>query len=485
MKWFESKKYEPECLEADGGKYNFNLYVGDNIETKMGVFVEATAVVDRKSGEISVSIDNERQCFTRDESYNETFYPIPEDVEESVVDKVRKCTIDEVVKDILKEEKTDHPDGYIYDYWGMGEEISDSMMNEAVQDFVKQMHEHNGEYASAPTYDTPDFKDYLTSKVVSEWGYDMCEEENIRKAFSYGKTPGEWNIIKEYVENHGLSGIGELLNENDLYLQYDISSIVGEYQLTLYLATSNEVNHDSSIISAMCSEELQELNKQLSKRTAEDIDHHFDSALTYMVYAMGQDMTTVMQEHYGVKESGNKFVQQVAEAFNEMSPNSNAELAICVKLDNDSLDLITQIGKQEGYITVPKGTEMHLFDRLNGYESDEIRNPEPFTFSAADADWQSKHQVAEVNVVQVYDKYHRDDYADCQLDSDDYPRDLKSAARTEGDPAEIADKAQKVAEAMHSDIPHIKESISNGLKAIKTKEKTDNTKKATDDFGNR
>ena len=486
MKWFEPEKYEPECLEADGNKYNFNLYVGDNTETAMGMFVEATAVVDRKSGEISVSIDNEGQCFTRDENYNETFYPIPEDVAESVVDKVRECTIDEVVKDILKEEKADHPDGYTYDYWGQGAEIDDSMMNEAVQDFVKQMHEHNGEYASAPSYDTPDFKDYLTSKVVSEWQLDMYEEENIREAFSYGKTQGEMNIINEYVENHGLSGVSELLNENDLYMEYDISSIVGEHQMTLYLATSNEVNHDSSIISTMCNNEgLQALDKQLSERTPEDVDHHFDSALTYMVYAMGQDMTTVMQEHYGVKESGNEFVQQVAEAFNEMSPNSNAELAICVKLDNDSLDLITQIGKQDGYITVPEGTEMHLFDRLNGYESDEIRNPEPFTFSAADADWQSKHQVAEINVVQVYDKHHRDGYADCQLDSDDYPRDLKSATKAEGEPAEIADKAQKIADAMHGDIPNVKESISNDVKAMEAKEKTDKTKKATDDFGNR
>lgn len=486
MKWFEPEKYEPECLEADGGKYNFNLYVGDNTETAMGMFVEATAVVDRKSGEISVSIDNEGQCFTRDESYNETFYPIPEDVAESVVDKVRECTIDEVVKDILKEEKADHPDGYTYDYWGQGAEIDDSMMNEAVQDFVKQMHEHNGEYASAPTYDTPDFKDYLTSKVVSEWLNDVYEEENIYEAFSYGKTQGELDIINEYVENHGLSGVGELLSENDFYMDYDISSIVGEHQLTLYLATSNEVNHDSSIISTMCNNEgLQALDKQLSERSEEDVDHHFDSALTYMVYAMGQDMTTVMQEHYGVKESGDEFVKQVAEAFNEMSPNSNAELAICVKLDNDSLDLITQIGKQEGYITVPEGTEMHLFDRLNGYESDEIRNPEPFTFSAADADWQSKHQVAEINVVQVYDKNHRDGYADCQLDSDDYPRDLKSATKAEGEPAEIADKAQKIADAMHGDIPNVKESISNDVRAMETKEKTDKTKKATDDFGNR
>ena len=486
MKWFEPEKYEPECLEADGSKYNFNLYVGDNIEAKMGVFVEATAVVDRKSGEISVSIDNEGQCFTRDESYNETFYPIPEGVAENITERVRECAIDEVVKDILKEEKEDHPDGYTYDYWGQGTEIDDSMMNEAVQDFVKQMHEHNGEYASAPSYDTPDFKDYLTSKVVSEWQLDMYEEENIKEAFSYGKTQGEMDIIDEYIENHGLSGIGEFLNENDLYMEYDISSIVGEHQMTLYLATSNEVNYDSSVISTMCNNEgLQALDKQLSERTPEEVDHHFDSALTYMVYAMGQDMTTVMQEHYGVKESGNEFIQQVAEAFNEMSTNSNAELAICVKLDNDSLDIITQIGKQDGYITVPEGTEMHLFDRLNGYESDEIRNPEPFTFSAADADWQSKHQVAEINVVQVYDKHHRDGYADCQLDSDDYPRDLKSATRAEGEPAEIADKAQKIADAMHGDIPNVKESISNDAKAMEAKEKTDKTKKATDDFGNR
>ena len=244
--------------------------------------------------------------------------------------------------------------------------------------------------------------------------------------------------------------------------------------MNIILATSNDINHDGSVLPKIAGSfyddnVIKGLNNRLSKASPEELEAHFDTALSYLVYQQGHTLTEVFQELYGTKKSDNKFVQEVAAAL-ETAPHDFSELIAVINLNARNFDVITQIGKQEGYITLPQGTEMCLYDRINGYESDPFTLEKDFTFSAKEADYNTKSQVPEVNLVQVYGKQSRSIYDNSIYESGTKPCDLKEPYVEKNYTPE---KAQSYADMLRKDLPNVAKSINNITKEFSEKEQKD------------
>ena len=433
---------------------HFTIEVGENAENGKSIFVNASGFL-KEDGNVAVEFDdkteNALQGFILD-GEERIFCEIPEEAEGVIEDAAKEIITQEIVYDILGEEARNLSAYKINLYSGYNDKISEEDMAVWVDSYLTQML-HDG------TCEHQDFRDFLYQEVCKSQNVIWRENEDLKGILEANTGFAATQLVLNYVEDHG-EHLSSFLADHGVFVTYEIDDLIDEYQMNLMIITPNDANYGNSVLTDLAGEDIHSLNRILSEHNPEE---HFDTAFTYMVYQQGYKMTEVLRQVYDIKQSNDKFVQEAAEAL-RTAPSYFAELTAAVRLDKDNLDIITQIGKEEGYIALPAGTEMCIFDRINRHESEPFELKKEFIFSAEEATYIDKTHKPETNVVQIYHPHRNSDvYADSIYEATRCLDELTAPYKAEGYDHK---QAETVAEILHDDIPNIVKAVQKDAKAI-------------------
>ena len=262
---------------------------------------------------------------------------------------------------ILQDEVQKHPDGYEL-YFDYNDKV-DSRTVAEVFDEYSEMIQNAKQNGTEPDYTS--FAAYLEDKIYEKWDLWQAVEDQTKSDFEYSRTPEEVAVVKEYLEEEGIS-LGEALDaEGFAGVSWSISDIFSEHHMNLMLATPNEQNEAMGSIPSMFYD-VQELHDNLQRSTPEYQDKHFDNALSYLVHQQGYKMSQVAEVYFTGEPTTDTFLQSVVDELNEFPDYSMAELTALVTLDSDGLEVLDQIAKGEGTIELSENTMLGIYNEWQG-----------------------------------------------------------------------------------------------------------------------
>ena len=290
--------------------------------------------------------------------------------------EIRDPAIEDAALKILKQEVADYPDGYER-YFDYRDQIEPSTIAEI-------FHEYQSQFEDGGHSDYPNFEAFLQDQIYEKWELWSTEPELIADDFRSTHTEDEMKIVEEYLEVHNMTLDEALFDVGFAGVQFDVRDVVGSYKMNIMLTTPVEQNFDMGSIPEMFGcDGVEEIDKLLSRMSADEQNKHFDNALTYLVYQQGHDLVELTEAYYSETPSDNKFIQSVASELYEFPMYSMAELTALVQVNKDSLELLDMIAKGEGNIILLPNTMLGLYNEWQGTGSQlDIQLEKPFTIPA-------------------------------------------------------------------------------------------------------
>lgn len=209
--------------------------------------------------------------------------------------------------------------------------------------------------------------------------------------------------VPEILEAGGFEGVSN-----------DIESFFDSYRVNIMFATRTEQNSDMTSITYAYPRDYGDVNVQAyTEEVYKDIT---DNALTYLVHQQGHSILEVynaMSEVYDTmnseKNSSDSFIDSVAAEIIDASHDME-ELTACLTIPSDKVvEILEKLRKKEGYIVIPKGSTIGLFNEWSGAGSTlDIQLEKDAVFPASmmtNLQFESRYKVKENNGFTVDEVY--------------------------------------------------------------------------------
>jgi len=313
-------------------------------------------------------------------------------------------------EDILRKEVEKHPDGYKMDTDYIGKISKDEFSKtfEAYCDALRKNPDMRNVSFTSYLKDCLDGNEYPWPEMGIESpfdGFDIDDaaDDYLTAEFEYGKTSDECDLINEYLEEEDITLSKALGNFGFNGVDYDITSLLGEYHVNLILATESEKNHDMGAIPTVYDYDVKESARNFEGK----IDRGcMDNSLTYLICQQGYLPSDLLERHWTPRYSESAFINSVADEIDNNPGYGMGNLTVLATVNQYNVEILDRIAKGEGCIEFPKNSMLGIYNKWQGAGSVlEIALDKPFVCPAKmvwDMQVEDSHRKYEYSVNETY-----------------------------------------------------------------------------------